>query len=89
MLPSSLASSESGRVAIRLFFTTDIHGSERCFLKFVNAAAFYEADVIVMGGDMTGKAIVPLVYQGAGQYSCTFVGRTYHVQDGDDSADLE
>ncbi len=45
----------------RLLFATDIHASERCWLKFVNGAAFYDADILVMGGDCTGKAVVPIV----------------------------
>ena len=46
---------------MKLFYATDVHGSDRCFTKFVNAAAFYGADAILLGGDLTGKAIVPLV----------------------------
>ena len=44
-----------------LFFATDIHGSETCFRKFLNAGLAYKADVLIMGGDMTGKMLVPLV----------------------------
>lgn len=44
----------------RVFFSTDIHGSEPCFLKFLKAADFYQADVLVMGGDITGKQIVTI-----------------------------
>jgi hypothetical protein len=54
----------------RVFFATDIHGSETCFRKFLNSAKFYEADVIVLGGDMTGKALVPIVGNGDGRYHC-------------------
>jgi uncharacterized protein len=54
----------------RIFFATDIHGSETCFRKFLNSAKFYEADVIVLGGDMTGKALVPIVGNGDGRYHC-------------------
>ena len=54
----------------RVFFATDIHGSETCFRKFLNSAAFYEADVIVLGGDMTGKALVPIVSNGDGRCHC-------------------
>src|ERR1041385_8939358 len=46
---------------MRIFFATDIHGSEACWRKFLNAGAFHKADVLVMGGDMTGKAMVPIV----------------------------
>jgi len=50
----------------RIFFATDIHGSEQCFRKWLNAAAVYEAQVLVLGGDVTGKVLVPLVGNGDG-----------------------
>lgn len=50
----------------RLLFATDIHASDRCWLKFVNGAEFYQADILVMGGDCTGKAVVPIVSEGDG-----------------------
>jgi Icc-related predicted phosphoesterase len=46
---------------LRIYFATDIHGSEVCFRKFVAAAKVYEADVIILGGDFAGKAIVPVL----------------------------
>jgi Icc-related predicted phosphoesterase len=51
---------------MRVFFATDIHGSDVCWRKFLNAGAFHKADVLVMGGDMTGKAMVPIVARGSG-----------------------
>ena len=45
----------------KIFFATDLHGSEVCWKKFLNAARFYDADVLICGGDMTGKAIIPIV----------------------------
>ena len=44
-----------------IYFATDIHGSEICWKKFLNAGAFYKADVVILGGDVTGKAMVPSV----------------------------
>jgi len=49
------------RRALRLYFATDIHGSEVCFRKFLAAAKVYEADVLIMGGDFAGKALVPVL----------------------------
>lgn len=46
--------------ALRIFFATDVHGSDRCFRKFLNAASAYDADVLVLGGDVAGKGLVPL-----------------------------
>jgi hypothetical protein len=46
---------------LRIYFATDLHGSEVCFRKFLAAAKVYEADVIILGGDFAGKAIVPVL----------------------------
>jgi Icc-related predicted phosphoesterase len=44
-----------------IYYASDIHGSDVCWRKFLNAARFYGADVLVMGGDVSGKAVVPIV----------------------------
>ena len=46
--------------ALRIYFATDIHGSERCFRKFLAAAKSYEADALILGGDIAGKGLVPI-----------------------------
>jgi Icc-related predicted phosphoesterase len=61
---------------MRIFYASDIHGSDRCFKKFLNAAAFYKADALVLGGDITGKAIVPLIDSGK-EVRATFLGTDY------------
>ncbi len=58
----------------RLFFCTDLHGSEVCFKKFLHAGSVYEAEVVIMGGDCTGKMIVPLVGNGSGSLRCEWAG---------------
>ena len=57
----------------RIFFATDLHGSEMCWRKFLNAAKFYEADVLICGGDMTGKAMIPIVEED-GHFTTTVGG---------------
>jgi len=57
----------------KIFFATDLHGSEMCWRKFLNAAKFYDADVLICGGDMTGKAIVPIVREN-GHFTFTLAG---------------
>ena len=56
---------------MRIFYVTDIHGSEICWRKFLNAGPFYGADVVIVGGDVTGKAMVPIVERG-GHWEATF-----------------
>jgi Icc-related predicted phosphoesterase len=58
---------------MRLFFATDIHGSETCWRKFLNSGKHYGADAIVLGGDMTGKALVPVVHDGGDQWHATLL----------------
>jgi len=73
-----------------IFFATDIHGSERCFIKFINAAKFYNAGVLILGGDITGKALVPIVRQTDGStYRATFLGQTSTLESEKAVADLE
>lgn len=67
----------------RIFFATDIHGSETCFKKFLNSARHYEADVIVLGGDMTGKALIPITEAGGDKYHADFL-ENHHDFDGED-----
>jgi uncharacterized protein len=59
---------------IRLFYAGDVHGSRVCWKKFVNAAAHYPADALIMGGDLTGKALVPIVRAGDGTYRARVIG---------------
>jgi Icc-related predicted phosphoesterase len=58
----------------RVFYAGDVHGSRLCWKKFVNAAAHYPADALVMGGDLTGKALVPIVREGDGSYGAEVIG---------------
>jgi len=53
-------------VTMRVYFATDIHGSEVCWRKFLNAGRFYQADVLILGGDVTGKAVVPVTAAAGG-----------------------
>lgn len=58
-----------------IYFATDIHGSERCFRKFLNAGKAYGADAVILGGDVTGKALVPVVEQAGGRWTARVSGR--------------
>ena len=59
----------------RLFFTTDVHGSDRCFRKFLNASKVYKADCLILGGDITGKVLIPIVEMPDGRYEAPLFGR--------------
>lgn len=68
---------------LRIFFATDIHGSDLCFRKFLNAAKFYDCDVLLMGGDMTGKMLIPLIAEAGGRWRTRLYGSIHEVEEGE------
>ena len=64
----------------RLFFATDVHGSERTYRKFINAGKFYSVPILVMGGDITGKLLIPIIKEKSGNYRATLQGNTQRVE---------
>jgi len=69
---------------MKLFYATDVHGSEICWKKFINAGKFYEAELLILGGDMTGKAIIPIIDQGSGKYKVTLLDQE-SILEGDEA----
>jgi uncharacterized protein len=74
---------------VRLFFATDIHGSDTCWRKFLNSGKHYDADVIVLGGDMTGKALIPVVDAGAGRWYATLLENRHEMNGEDEAREFE
>ncbi len=73
----------------RLYFATDLHGSSKCFRKFLNAGPAYGADVLVLGADLAGKAIQGIVGAPGGRWRCRFVGTDHDVAEGPELDALE
>ena len=71
---------KNDKKSTRLFFATDVHGSERTWRKFLNAGKFYEADVLVMGGDIIGKMAIPIIREGPDRYRATLQGTVEHLE---------
>ena len=51
--------SSSSAATLKLYYASDVHGSDLCWRKFLGAGRFYDVQALIMGGDLTGKAIVP------------------------------
>jgi uncharacterized protein len=73
---------------MKIFFATDIHGSEICWRKFLNSAAFYKADMVILGGDVTGKVMIPIVAHN-GYWQVTVRGETHRIENREALADIE
>ena len=72
-----------------VYFATDLHGSERCFRKFINAGKFYGADAVILGGDVAGKALIPVVSGPDDSFEAQAYGRSYRAEGEDGLASLE
>ena len=71
---------------LSLYYASDVHGSDQCWRKFLGAGRFYGVDALIMGGDLTGKAIVPIESNGNGSFKATFLGE---VRSGKSERQLE
>ena len=67
---------------LKIFYASDIHGSEKVFRKFLKAAPFYGADAVIFGGDLTGKSLIPLVEIAPGRFQASAAGVDEVVESG-------
>jgi Icc-related predicted phosphoesterase len=63
-----------------MLFASDFHGNEMVWRKFLNSANIFKCDWLVMGGDLTGKVLTPIVLQPDGMYKTDFLGKTEVIQ---------
>jgi len=74
---------------IKIFFVTDIHGSNTCYRKYLNALKAYNVDVGILLGDLTGKVLVPIVEKAGGGWHTTLMGQYTEVPDRDELEKLK
>ena len=73
----------------RVYFATDLHGSSKCFRKFLNAGPTYGADTLILGADLGGKAIQGIVRGTGGMWHARFIGTDQDVAEGPELEALE
>jgi Icc-related predicted phosphoesterase len=65
----------------RILFATDVHGSDPVWKKFIRGAEFYKADVLILGGDITGKSVVTVTDNQDGTYFTEFQEQKHDLRD--------
>lgn len=70
---------EAPKKRVRILYTTDLHGAELVWRKSLSAAKMYNVDVLIVGGDISGKMLVPIVDIGNGQYEYYFMKRVHRI----------
>ena len=69
-------------MSFKSFYASDIHGSDMLWRKFINAAAFYKAEVLIMGGDVAGKSVIPIIKkQNNSYYAAEIAGERTFTED--------
>jgi Icc-related predicted phosphoesterase len=63
---------------LKLFFASDVHGSDVCWKKFLKVIDHFKTDIAILGGDLTGKMVIPLVEEGA-EYSYSLFGKENRI----------
>jgi uncharacterized protein len=76
-------------ILMRIYFCSDLHGSTTCWLKFLSSAKFYKADAVIVGGDITGKFVTPIIEQGGGKWSAELMGHVRQLDSEDEVLQLE
>jgi Icc-related predicted phosphoesterase len=71
-----------------VYYASDIHGSDLLWRKFLGASKFYGARAAIMGGDLLGKAVVPIERRADGTFALTFLGAERVIR-GDELAEAE
>ena len=74
---------QSGKTT-RILYGSDFHGSDVVYRKFLAASFQYQADILIVGGDVTGKAMIPVINHGNGKYTTTLFGKDLHASSVDD-----
>lgn len=78
--------SGNGEEETRLFFATDLHGSEVCFKKLMSTPAAYSTSTVIMGGDCTGKMLIPIIEDGD-RWESSWAGEVTKGRIGDEVLD--
>ncbi len=63
---------------LKLFFASDVHGSDICWKKFLRVVDYYKVDIAILGGDLTGKMVVPFIKDGT-EYAYSLFGRDTRI----------
>src|SRR5260370_32908950 len=73
----------SAVIKTRLLFASDFHGNETVWRKFLNSAKIFDCNVLLCGGDMTGKVMVPIIRRVEGGYTDTLMNKRYRIDEED------
>jgi len=66
-----------GSFLTKIFFSVDVHGSSLVWRKWIKAQEIHKANVLILAGDLTGKALVPIIKHPDDTWSARYFGRRW------------
>jgi len=73
----------------RIFFSVDVHGAESVWRKWLRVPELYDADALLLCGDLTGKSLVPIIDQGGGKWEAFYFGKNWTLEEGSECDEME
>jgi uncharacterized protein len=73
----------------RILYGSDFHGSDAVYRKFLAAGIQYKANALMVGGDVTGKAMIPVIHHGGGRYEGELFGEVKKAANPDELKALQ
>ena len=73
----------------RILFATDVHGSDPVWKKFIRGADRYKTNVLIIGGDITGKNVVAVTEHPEGTFSAEFQEQKHIMKNKEELAHFE
>ncbi len=73
----------------RVFFSVDVHGAESVWRKWLRVPELYDADALLLCGDLTGKALVPIIEQPDGTFDAFYFGKNWNLAAGSEIDEME
>lgn len=58
----------------KILFASDLHGSNLVFRKLLSTAITNEVDALIIGGDLSGKTVTPIIKKTNSVYETDFLG---------------
>lgn len=73
---------------MRIFFAADAHGSTEVWKKWLNTSKHHDPDVLMLCGDLTSKALVPIIEERKG-YTCHYFDKKWKLKTEEDVRKME
>ncbi|MBI5475223.1 MAG: hypothetical protein HY964_00635 [Ignavibacteriales bacterium] len=66
--------------SVKILFASDLHGSDLVFEKLLDATITWKAHALIIGGDVSGKTMTPILQKSPHSYEANFQGNRLNLE---------